>query len=880
VTSDAERAVVLEHAQTAGEAPAPELRAVGKNGKPLLVIVRTTAIELGGRRCLMSVSTDITERKRAEQEAREGRAKLGAALASMTDAVIITDENGRFVELNDAFARYYRFSSKAGCAKTFADFPTFLDVCWLDGTAAPQDQWPVPRALRGETVTDAEYSLRRRDSGETWVGSYSFAPIRDEHGTIVGAVVVARDVTEAKRAEKSLRDSEATLRGILNAAKESIWLFATDGTTLLGNETALTRLGLPRDRIIGRTIQEVTPEVASSRMARLQEAAATGPIEFEDLRAGILFEHRFYPVSGDDGRVSRIACFSRDITERRRTEEALRQSEARFRSVLDHSLDCIYRLNVNTGRYDYISPAAERIVGFPPDELMAQDADTALTMIHPADRSAMRAAVARSDETGECEAEYRQRTKTGEYRWLSNHLSLTRDVAGRPLYRDGTIRDITERKQVEEALKEARHKAEETLVALRSADQGKNEFLAMLSHELRNPLTPVRNSLYILDRAVPGSEQALRAKAVIDRQIGQLSRLVDDLLDITRITRNKIQIHRKPFELAELVQRTAEDHRTQFTTAGVDLQVDLPERPVWVNADAARVAQSVGNLLQNAAKFTETGGSVRLSLRHGGAAGRVASEESACPCDLRRSSDGLACTCPAMAVIRVRDTGAGISADVLPRLFQPFTQADNTLDRSRGGLGLGLALVKGLVELHGGVVQAQSDGVGKGAELTLCLPLEPGAAVSERVMVCAGARSGKRVLLIEDNVDAAHSLREVLELAQHAVEVAYDGPDGIRKARAFAPDVILCDIGLPGMNGHEVARALRAERALRSVFLVALTGYALPEDLVKAKEAGFDGHLAKPPNLEELERLLANVGGAGVDMAQAPAVKQCSASRG
>jgi two-component system CheB/CheR fusion protein len=307
---------------------------------------------------------------------------------------------------------------------------------------------------------------------------------------------------------------------------------------------------------------------------------------------------------------------------------------------------------------------------------------------------------------------------------------------------------------------------------------------------------------------------------------------VDDLLDVTRITRGKIQIQPERLELTQLVHRTVEDHRSEFTKADIEIEIRLTARQLWVNADAARIAQAVGNLLQNAAKFTERGGHVVLAL-----------EEDA----TRR-----------MAVIRVGDTGVGIGADVLPRLFQAFTQADSTLDRSRGGLGLGLALVKGLVEMHGGTVEARSDGLGMGAEFTIRLPLDPEAADSGSADVGPLRAPARRVLIIEDNVDGADMLRQALELGEHEVEVAYNGPDGLNKARVFKPEVVLCDIGLPGMDGYDVARALRSDPALRTVFLVALTGYALPEDLAKALDAGFDQHLAKPPSLDLLEQVLAS----------------------
>jgi two-component system CheB/CheR fusion protein len=385
-------------------------------------------------------------------------------------------------------------------------------------------------------------------------------------------------------------------------------------------------------------------------------------------------------------------------------------------------------------------------------------------------------------------------------------------------------RDITERRAAE-----ARN--EQLIEALREADRRKDEFMAMLSHELRNPLSPIRNSLFILERAPLGSEQAQRAKAVITRQVEQLTRIVDDLLDVTRVARGKLQVKRRPLELGELMRRTVEDHRLLIANAGLELDVRLPSRPLWVDGDPARLAQALGNVLANAVRFTSRGGHIVVVL-----------EESAAPFG--------------MAVLRVRDDGVGIERALLARLFEPFAQADRTLDRGRGGLGLGLTLVKGLVEQHGGHVHAASDGPGKGAEFTIQLALVKAPSAEVSVARNPSHHSTRRVLVIEDNVDAADSLREALMLARHEVLVAYRGPDGLEKAREFKPDVVLCDIGLPEMDGYQVARAIRADDQLRNVQLIALTGYALPQDLVKAKEAGFDQHLAKPPSLEKLEEVL------------------------
>jgi signal transduction histidine kinase/ActR/RegA family two-component response regulator len=378
---------------------------------------------------------------------------------------------------------------------------------------------------------------------------------------------------------------------------------------------------------------------------------------------------------------------------------------------------------------------------------------------------------------------------------------------------------------------EAEHALQESERELRNADARKNEFLAMLSHELRNPLAPIKNSLYVLQHVRGDGEQVQRAESVIERQVAHLTSLVDDLLDVTRVTRGKIRLEKEPVNLDELVGRTVEDHRDLFARAGVKLTLRTSGARLMVHADRTRLIQVVGNLLQNAVKFTPKGGTSTVSIESRG--------------------DG-------QAAVRICDTGVGIGADILPHLFEPFTQADQTLDRSKGGLGLGLALVKGLVEMHDGSVAAQSEGPGQGAEFEVVLPTIPPSEIAEpRPPIEQAPVQPQRVLIIEDNRDAADSLCEVLDLLNHSAMVAYSGDEGLEKVRALRPDVILCDIGLPGMDGHEVARAIRADATLSATTLVALTGYASPEDLAKSQEAGFDFHLAKPPSIEAIEQVLA-----------------------
>jgi CheY-like chemotaxis protein/two-component sensor histidine kinase len=364
--------------------------------------------------------------------------------------------------------------------------------------------------------------------------------------------------------------------------------------------------------------------------------------------------------------------------------------------------------------------------------------------------------------------------------------------------------------------------------ALRESDRRKTEFLAVLSHELRNPLAPILTGVEILESSAPGSAAAARARAIIRRQTEHLARLVDDLLDVTRVSRGKIELRRVRLDLRDVVRRTLDDHRDQLDGRSIALEVALPPEPVWLDADATRMAQVVGNLLHNAAKFTPAGGAVCVTLSALGG----------------------------QAELAVRDTGIGIDAQDLPRLFEPFAQGDQGLARSAGGLGLGLALVKGLVELHGGRVRAASDGPGRGAEIAVVLPLAEAEPAALPAAPREAAPAGRDVLVIEDNEDAASTLADLLELNGHRVRIARDGRTGLALAQERIPDVIFCDIGLPDMDGYEVARALRAVDALRSVRLVALTGYAQPDDRRRAAAAGFDAHLAKPPPAEEIAAAL------------------------
>lgn len=374
----------------------------------------------------------------------------------------------------------------------------------------------------------------------------------------------------------------------------------------------------------------------------------------------------------------------------------------------------------------------------------------------------------------------------------------------------------------------ARKRAEE---GLRAADRNKNEFLAQLSHELRNPLAPIRNGLYLLDQAPPGSEQAARALAIVRRQTDQLARLVDDLLDVTRISCGKVALERSVVDACELTRQACDDLRDVLQQRRVQLRVSVPDQPVWIDADPTRMTQVLTNLLHNAAKFTPGGRAVLVSLSVAEGRARLA----------------------------VRDQGIGIEPELLEVMFQPFAQGQRGLARDRGGLGLGLALVKGLVDLHGGAVTAESRGPDLGSEFVVSLPLV-GPPRGGPAATSAPAGAPCSVLIVEDDRDSARALADILELKGYRVQVAFDGRTGVARAQEVLPDVVLCDIGLPDVDGHEVARRIRAVQGLHSAHLVALSGYAQAMDRDRAREAGFDAHLGKPVPIEQLLQLLRGMG--------------------
>jgi PAS domain S-box-containing protein len=425
---------------------------------------------------------------------------------------------------------------------------------------------------------------------------------------------------------------------------------------------------------------------------------------------------------------------------------------------------------------------------------------------------------------GHAEIEVRFRHfRTGEPRWMAYKVVTILDPDGRPSAFASVSQDMTERRRMEDQLR--------TLAGdLLLADRRKDEFLATLAHELRNPLAPISNAVQILRRRGPGNGDDMESvTGLLERQVSHLARLVDDLLDMSRISRGRIELRRERIELATVVMQAVEATRTQYQKAGHELTISLPGKPVTLFADPTRLTQVVGNLLNNACKFTNRGGHVSLTA------------------DLHDQ----------LAEIRVRDDGIGIAAEELPRIFEMFTQLENAHDRSRDGLGIGLTLVKNLVEMHGGSVSAHSEGLGRGSEFIVSLPvLEEPQVPAPRPSARPRSATSRRILIVDDNVDGAESLAKLLRLGGHEALVTHDGQGALEAAERERPDVVLLDIGLPGMDGYEVCRRIRQEPWGKEVVLVAVTGWGQEADRHRSDEAGFDAHLVKPVDLQMLAPLL------------------------
>ena len=498
--------------------------------------------------------------------------------------------------------------------------------------------------------------------------------------------------------------------------------------------------------------------------------------------------------------------------------KSLQESEERYRLLFETSRDGIVTVDLS-GRILDANPAYQSMLGHTMDELRAlRYQDFTPLQWHDAEEAIVRDRILAQGDSGEYEKEYIH--KDGSVFPVSLRAWPVLDAGGKVIAMRAFVRDISDRKRVEEAL--------------RDADRRKDEFIATLSHELRNPLAPIRNGLQVLRITGGRGPSAERAQEMMERQVEHLVRLVDDLLEVSRVSHGKIELRKERLDLAVVVDRAVDLNRELIDAAGVLLRVVPPDAPVLVDADPVRLAQIFGNLLNNAVNYTDRGGHIEVAVR------RVADE----------------------AIVSVADTGVGIPKKMLPHVFDLFVQGDRTLDRTpgrdMGGLGIGLSLVRSLVELHGGEVEAHSEGEARGSRFVVRLPLTTSLeanAAPPRSGSCAAA-SSRRVLIVDDTPEVADSFAILLETLGVQVRVAYSGAQGLAASSEFEPELVFLDIGMPGMDGFETARRMRDQPAGRKAVLVALTGWGEDEMRRRVKEAGFNRHLTKPASMGDLEALL------------------------
>ena len=502
---------------------------------------------------------------------------------------------------------------------------------------------------------------------------------------------------------------------------------------------------------------------------------------------------------------------------------ALRASEARYQLAVRGSSAGLWDWDIAAGSMFY-SPRFKALLGYT-DEEFPDRPDSANGIIHPDDLPVMKAALrGHLRERLPYQVECRLRDRSGTWRWFFVAGAALWDPAGQPYRMAGSVIEVTERKQAEQVLHDA--------------NRAKDEFIATLAHELRNPLAPIRTGLEILKKDKDNGALSERARATMERQLTHMIRLIDDLLDISRINSGKIRLDISRVRLRSVIDSAVEISRPAIQAGRHALRVDVPGPDIELMGDPTRLAQALGNLLNNAAKYTPPGGQVDLRVRREG--------ES--------------------AVVEVEDTGEGIAADMLESIFSLFAQVRGSMDRSQGGLGIGLYLVRSLLALHGGSVVASSAGRGRGSRFTVrlpCLPLTAQPLPAEPTADGGTGTSGLKVLLVDDNVDAAETLALVLEMAGCKTRMLHEGTGVLAAAREYGPDAVLLDIGLPGMNGYEVAAQLRNDPRFARTLLVAITGWGTEQDRRRSQEAGFDHHLTKPVDLAELEPLLQAIAGGG-----------------
>lgn len=635
---------------------------------------------------------------------------------------------------------------------------------------------------------------------------------------------------DSERQQHGLHQLEEHFSNLVAEVRDyAIFLLSPTGHVRSWNAGAAHIKGYAPNEIIGQHFSNFyAPEAIATGWPdeELRRAQQQGRFEDEGWRIrkdGTQFWANVVitPLFDDDRKLRGFLKITRDLTERKHAEEELRQSEERFRLLVDSVQDyAIFRLDVD-GRVATWNIGAERIKGYTAEQIIGRHFSVFFNSEDlVAGKPAKELEVAQRE--GRAEDEGWRVRNDGSLFWANVVITALLNEEGTLVGYAKITRDMTDKRKGD---------------ALELADRQKNEFLAMLAHELRNPLAPISNGLQLLK--LPGIEPTVvrEATEMMERQLYHLVRLVDDLLDVSRIVTGKMQYKKEPVELAIVIRRAVEESQPMIDARGHELMLSLPAKSIIVDADVHRLSQVFSNLLLNAAKYTDQPNQLWLHLERD----------------------------DAEAVIRVRDSGIGIAPEILPNIFNLFVQADHSLDHARGGLGIGLSVVKRIVELHRGTVTAFSAGPGQGSEFVVRLPVSQALAAAVETAPHSHHAKGprRRILVVDDNADAALTVGTLLRAWGHDVHTVFNGPAALEEARHFRPEIILLDIGMPGMSGYDVARQLRANPVDPDTIIIALTGYGRESDRERSFEAGFDYHLTKPPDPSTLESLLALPTGSG-----------------
>ncbi len=792
-----------------------EFRAIRPDGKIIWVYTHANVVrEKGVPVRLTGATLDITSRKQTELALRESEERFAKAFnASPLSLTLSSLKTGKLLEVNETFSAVSGYTREDAIGRTTVELGLWTNTQERDAE--------LDAVRTAGKVRKLEYRFRTK-AGKEVLGLLSAEKI--DIGGEPYALTVIEDISDREVAQKALLESEERLRLALRSASAGAWTLNIESGTTFWSEEFEPLYGYDHTtpRRIETWLASVHEEDRARVQAEIKRRVASSQIDFRQ-------EFRIvHPVRGvrwilDLGHIEREATgralsfsgISLDITDRKQMEEALRTSETLYRAI-GESIDYGVWICDPTGKNTYASESFLRLVGLTQEQCSSFGWGEVL---HPDDSERTIAAWQECVRTGgQWDIQHRCRGVDGKWHPILARGVPVKNDAGEITAWAGINLDISHLKHVEDELREA--------------DQRKNEFLATLAHELRNPLAPIRNGLEILRLTKGVGEAGAQARDMMDRQLRQMVRLIDDLLDLSRISRGKIDLQLEPVDLAKAIHVALEISQPLITEAGHKLTVEIPKESLHVQADQTRLSQVFANVINNAAKYTDKGGHIWLTIKRQGEQVNVS----------------------------VRDNGMGIPAHLLPRVFEMFTQGNRSLEKTPSGLGVGLSIAKRLVEMHGGAIEARSDGHGCGSEFVVHLPLMAAHAANHAPAMLGSTHNsempGLRVLIADDNADAASSLALILQLSGHDVRTAYDGVEAVKIADVFAPQVALLDIGMPQLNGYDACRRIRQQAGNAATLIIAMTGWGQEADKLRSQQAGFDHHLVKPVEASTVEDLL------------------------